>query len=99
MMHGKPEFTRSDNGGECVAQHLQEWLRKVGITPIQIYPGSSWENGYNERFNVILRHEVLNAEWFHSVKQAQVVIHTWLKEYNHIRLHHALRMRPPVPET
>ena len=99
MKHGKPEFIRSDNGGEFVAEHLQEWLRKVGITPIQIYPGSPWENGYNERFNGILRHEVLNAEWFHSVKQAKVVINTWLKEYNHIRPHHALRMRTPVPET
>ena len=34
MKHGKPEFIRSDNGGELVAEHLQEWLRKVGITPI-----------------------------------------------------------------
>jgi len=59
MKHGKPEFIRSDNGGEFVAEHLQEWLRKVGVTPIQIYPGSPWENGYNERFNGILRHEVL----------------------------------------
>jgi hypothetical protein len=26
-------------------------------------------------------------------------INIWLKEYNHIRPHHALGMRPPVPET
>jgi putative transposase len=82
-----------------VAQHLQDWLRKVGVRPIQIYPGSPWENGYNERFNGILRQELLNTEWFHSVKQAQVAINIWLKEYNHIRPHHALGMRPPVPET
>ena len=99
MKHGKPEFIRSDNGGEFVAQHLQDWLRKVGARPIQIYPGSPWENGYNERFNGILRQELLNTEWFHSVKQAQVAINIWLKEYNHIRPHHALGMRPPVPET
>ena len=55
--------------------------------------------GYNERFNGILRQELLNTEWFHSVKQAQVAINIWLKEYNHIRPHHALGMRPPVPET
>jgi len=99
MKHRKPKFIRSDNGGEFVAEHLQDWLRKVGITPIYIYPGSPWENGYNERFNGVLRQEVLNAEWFHSVKQARVAINTWLKEYNHIRPHHALAMRPPVPET
>ena len=47
----------------------------------------------------ILRYEVLNAEWFHSIKQAQVAINVRLKEYNHIRPHHALGMRPPAPET
>jgi len=41
----------------------------------------------------------LNAEWFHSIKQAQVAIDVWLREYNHIRPHHALGMRPPAPET
>ena len=45
---------------------LGDWLKKVGVQPMQIYPGSPWENGYNERFNGTLRREVLNAEWFHS---------------------------------
>jgi putative transposase len=45
------------------------------------------------------RREVLNAEWFATTRQAQVVINTWLRQYNHIRPHHALGMRPPVPET
>ena len=99
LTHGKPEYIRSDNGSEFIAAALQLWLRKVGIKPIQIYPGSPWENGYNERFNGTLRHEVLNAEWFTSVAQAQIVINMWLKEYNNIRPHQSLNMRPPVPET
>ena len=99
LKHGKPEYIRSDNGSEFIAAALQLWPRKVGIKPIQIYPGSPWENGYNERFNGTLRHEVLNAEWFTSIKQAQTVINMWLKEYNHIRPHQSLNMRPPVPET
>lgn len=41
---------------------MQSWLRRVGIKPIRICPGSPWENGYNERFNETLRREVLNAE-------------------------------------
>ena len=61
--------------------------------------GSPWENGYNERFNGTLRKEVLNAEWFHTTKQAQVAINVWLRQYNQIRPHHALNMRPPAPET
>jgi len=99
LTHGKPEYIRSDNGSEFIAAALQLWLRRVGIKPIQIYPGSPWENGYNERFNGTLRHEVLNTEWFTSVAQAQIVINMWLKEYNNIRPHQSLNMRPPVPET
>jgi putative transposase len=46
-----------------------------------------------------LRKEVLNAEWFHTTRQAQVAINVWLRQYNQIRPHHALNMRPPTPET
>ena len=99
LKYGKPEFIRFDNGGEFVAEHLQEWLRRVGVTPIQIYPGSPWENGYNERFNGTLRREVLNSQWFNSIKQAQVAINVWPTEYNHIRPHTALCMLPPAPKT
>ena len=99
LKHGKPAYLRSDNGPEFIAHDLQAWLKKVGIKPIQIYPGSPWENGYNERFNGTLRREVLNAEWFSTIKQAQTVINVWLKQYNHLRPHQALNMRPPVPET
>ena len=112
LKHGPPEYIRSDNGPEFAAEAMQDWLRRVGIKPIRIcpgsplsanacirLPGSAWENGYNERFNGTLRREVLNAEWFTTTKQAQTVIDYWLKQYNHTRPHQALNMRPPVPET
>ena len=99
LKHGKPEFIRSDNGPEFIAEAFQSWLRQVGVKPIRIYPGSPWENGYNERFNGTLRREVLNAEWFVSIDQAKTVINRWLKQYNTVRPHQALSMRPPVPET
>ena len=99
LKRGKPEFVRSDNGKEFTALALQDWLKKIGVKPIQIYPGSPWENGYNERFNGTLRSEVLNAEWFATIDQARTVIGKWLRQYNHIRPHQALGMRPPVPET
>ena len=76
LKHGRPEFIRSDNGPEFIAENFQTWLTRVGIKPIRIYPGSPWENGYNERFNGTLRQEVLNAEWFTSIKQAQIIIGT-----------------------
>ena len=36
---------------------------------------------------------VLNSEWFSSIKRAQAVIETWLKQYNYIRLLLALYIR------
>ena len=99
MKHEKPKFIHSDNGPEFVAAQPREWLQRVGIKSLHIYPGSPWENGYNERFNGTLRREVLNAEWFHSAQQAQAVTNAWLIQYNCIRPHQALAMRPPVPET
>lgn len=99
LRRGKPEYLRSDNGPEFSSAPFKDWLLRVGIAPIQIYPGSPWENGYNERFNGTLRREILNAEWFATTRQAQTVINQWLRQYNHIRPHHALGMRPPIPET
>ena len=99
LRRGKPEYLRSDNGPEFYSEPFTEWLTKVGIKPIWIYPGSPWENGYNERFKGTLRREVLNAEWFSTTRQAQTVINQWLNQYNHILPHHALGMRPPAPET
>ena len=85
---------RADGAG-----FLHSFFAGIKGEDIQIYPGSPWENGYNERFNGTLRNEVLNVEWFHTVHQAQTAINAWLKQYNHIRPHQALNMRPPVPET
>ena len=99
LERGKPEYLRSDNGSEFIAETLQTWLQRISIKPIQIYPGSPWENGNNERFNGTLHREVLNAEWFTSIDQARVVINQWLRQYNHVRPLEAFSMHAPVPET
>ena len=45
MKHGKPEFIRSDNDPKFIYMHLQDWLKRIGIQSMQIYPGSPSENG------------------------------------------------------
>ena len=64
-----------------------------------IEPGSPWENGYIESFNVRLRDELLNGEIFHTLKAAKVLIEAWRCNYNAIRPHGSLGYRPPAPET
>jgi putative transposase len=99
LLRGVPEHIRSDNGPEFTAKALREWLATVGARTLYIEPGSPWENGYNESFNGRLRDELLNGEIFYSLKEAQVVIEAWHREYNMVRPHSALGYQPPAPAT
>ena len=63
-----------------------------------IEPGIPWENGYNESFNGKLKDELLNGEIFYTVKEAEVLVEMWRKEYNQVRPHSSLGYRPPAPE-
>ena len=89
---------RSDNGPEFIAEPLQTWLRKVGVEPMRIFPGSPWENGYNESFNARMRDELLNGEIFFTLREARTVIESWRRHYNAMRPHTALDYQPPAPE-
>jgi len=95
---GIPRYVRSDNGPEFMAIAVREWLERVGVQTLFIEPGSPWENGYIESFNGKLRDELLNGELFTSLREAQVVIEAWRREYNQVRPHSSLGYRPPAPE-
>jgi len=112
LKRGKPDYLRSDNGPEFSSQPFTDWLTKVGIKPIRIYPGSPWgetvnkslrwsdfrSNGYCESFNSKLRDELLNGEILYTLKEVKIVIETWRRRYNTIRPHSSLRYQPPAPE-
>jgi putative transposase len=97
LLRGVPEYIRSDNGPEFLAQELRQWLGKLRTGTLYIERGSPWENGYCESFNGKLRDECLNGEIFYSLKEAQVIVEQWRVEYNTRRPHSALGYRPPVP--
>jgi transposase InsO family protein len=61
---------------------VREWLERVGVTTLFIEPGSPWKNGYVESFNGKLRDELLNGEIFYTLREAQVIIERWRREYN-----------------
>ena len=52
-----PQHIPSDQGPKMTANRVQNGLFRVGIKILSIEPKSSWENGYNERFNGKLRDE------------------------------------------
>jgi hypothetical protein len=45
-----------------------------------------------------LRDELLNAEVFHTLAEAKVLIEQWRRHYNTQRPHSSLGYRPPAPE-
>ena len=55
-----------------------------------------WHNGSNESFNGTFRRECLDAELFHSLSEARVVLEDWRRLYNHERPHSALGYQVPA---
>ena len=98
ISEGIPDYIRSDNGSEFTAKNIRDWLGKLKVNTAYIRPGSPWENGYNERFNGILRDELLNGEIFYSLTEAKVIIENWRKHYNQLRPHRSLGYKPPAPK-
>ena len=95
ILHGVPEYLRSDNGTEFTAKKVKEWLASVGVITAYIEPGSPWENGYCESFNSRMRYEFLNGELFGNMYEAEVLTKRWVKYYNEVRPHSSLRGRAP----
>ena len=83
LLHGPPDYIRSDNGAEFTAKAVREWLHRLDVQTLFIEPGSPWENGYNESFNGKLRDELLNGEIFYTLKEAKVLIEQWRHPLQH----------------
>jgi transposase InsO family protein len=98
ILRGVPGHIRSDNGPEFVAAAVRAWISGVGARTAFIEPGSPWENGYVESFNGKLRDELLNAEVFHTLAEAKILLEQWRRHYNTQRPHSSLGYRPPAPE-
>jgi len=96
LQHGCPEYLRSDNGPEFIAQAVQEWLGSRQIQTAYIEPGKPWQNGINESFNSRLRDECLNLEVFYGRSDARWTIGTYRRYFNEERLHGALGYVPPA---
>jgi putative transposase len=99
ILRGPPDYIRSDNGPEFVAQKVRDWIGAVGAKTAYIEPGSPWENGYIESFNARMRDELLNGEIFYTLQEARIIIEQWRRHYLTLRPHSALNYRPPAPES
>ncbi|MGC8988497.1 MAG: IS3 family transposase [Verrucomicrobiia bacterium] len=92
----KPEFIRSDNGGQFAAHDVMAWLNEHMVGPMFVDPGCPWQNGFVESFHGKFTDECLNREWFKSIQEATIVIEQWRQFYNAKRPHSSLNYLTPA---
>lgn len=96
LIHGAPEYLRSDNGSEFIAHIVQRWLAEQKIRTIYIEPGSPWQNGFVESFHGRFRDECLNREQLWTLSEARVIIEDFRVQYNTLRPHSKLGYQSPA---
>jgi transposase InsO family protein len=99
LIRGVPKHVRSDNGPEFIAHAMRRYLETAEVGTLYIKPGAPWENGYAESFHGKLRDELLNAELFADLREAQALAAAWQSDYNHRRPHSALGYQTPAAFT
>jgi putative transposase len=61
-----------------------------------IQPGKPSQQAFIERFNKSFREEVLDANLFYTLSEAQEAAEEWPKDYNEYRPHESLGKLPPA---
>lgn len=94
--HGRPAIFHSDNGKEYHAKVMRRALTELGIAISRTAPGSPWENTYQESFYSQFKLELGDPQRFRTLGELVYAIHRTLWEYNHTRIHLALKMPPAL---
>ena len=92
---GRPGVLRCDNGPEFISETLRTFCAETAMGISYIPPGEPWCNGYAESFNSRVRDECLNANQFHSLLEARVVIGDYKTDYNQYHRHSSLGYLTP----
>lgn len=92
---GLPRYLRTDNGPEFKSWEYTTWCKNNGVTAIYSRPGKPMENGYVERFNRTFREDVLDAFYFNTVGQFNIIAEKWSDDYNDKHPHKSLGHKSP----
>ncbi len=99
--YGLPDKIRTDNGNPFATvalgrlSRLSAWWIRLGIIPELIEPGCPEQNGRHERMHKTLKYETTIPPAANLRKQ-QKRFDGFLQEFNNVRPHEALGMKPPV---
>jgi putative transposase len=94
LHHPKPVIFHSDNGREYEAKAFVSVLEDCGIAISRSKPGCPWENGYQESFYDKFKVDFGDPDRFASLGELVAEIYRTMWDYNHVRIHSALRMPP-----
>jgi transposase InsO family protein len=95
LLHEKrPHIFHSDNGKEYVAKVFVATLQAVGSLISRSHPGCPWENGYQESFYDKFKVDLGDPNRFKTLGELVAEVYRTLWEYNHTRIHSALKMPP-----
>jgi transposase InsO family protein len=92
--HPRPTIFHSDNGREYEAKAFIALLERYGITISRSRPGSPWEDGYQESFYDKFKMDLGDPNRFRTLGELVAEIYRTVWEYNHTRIHSALKMPP-----
>lgn len=90
----RPTSFHSDNGREYDAQVFTKTLTSIGVLSSRSAPGSPWQNGYQESFYDKFKIELGDPNRHASLGHLVAEIYRTIWQYNHTRIHSALKMSP-----
>lgn len=96
MHHPHPAIFHSDNGSEYIAAVFVAVLMRFGIHISRTHPGCPWENGYQESFYDKFKVDLGDPNRFRLLGELVAEIYRTIWDYNHTRIHSALKMPPVV---
>lgn len=92
--HPRPRIFHSDNGSEYASDVFVGALKTVGIRISRSAPGCPWENGYQESFHSQFKVDFGDPGRFDTLGELVYAIYQTTYDYNHARIHSALKMPP-----
>lgn len=95
LRYGAPRVLRRDNGPEFEAKVFKKLLSAWRVKDEPVPKAQPYDNGHLESFNGSLRDELLDAELFHTLLEAQTKVKRWLGWYNAERPHQGLGYATP----
>jgi transposase InsO family protein len=86
----------SDNGGGYISRLFRAACAQLGLTHRRTRPYTPRTNGKAERFIQTLLREWAYAQAYPTSQERRSALRGWLRYYNRIRPHAALRYHPPI---